>query len=107
MQALFGSLLSVKPILEVKEGKIEAIERVRTREKAIARLKELIESRLAPGSRVRMSVFHSNEPERARVFGEWAQERYHCTEFWVSEVGATVAAHGGPGIVGACFVAAD
>jgi len=107
LQALFGSLLSVKPILEVKEGKIEAIERVRTREKAVLRLKELVESRVAPGSRVRMSVFHTNEPERARVFGEWAQGRFKCTEFWINEVGATVAAHAGPGLVGCCFVPAE
>ena len=107
MQALFGSLLSVKPILEVKQGKIEAIERVRTREKATARLKELIEARVAPGSKIYISVFHTNDPERARQFGEWAQGRFHCVEFWVNEVGAVVGAHAGAGIVGACFRGAD
>ena len=103
MQALFGSLLSIKPILEVKEGRLDAIERVRTREKAMARLKELIEARVAPGSRVHFCALHTNDPERARVFGEWAQERFHCVEYWANEVGAVVAAHAGPGVVGACF----
>ena len=103
MQALFGSILSIKPILQVREGKLEAIERVRTRDKAVARLKELIEARIAPGSRVRFCAFHTNDPERAHVFGEWAQERFHCVEYWMNEVGAVVGAHAGPGVVGACF----
>ena len=107
MQALFGSILSIKPILEVRDGKLNAIERVRTREKAMARLKELIEGRVAPGSRVRLCAFHTNDPERARVFGEWAQERFHCVEYWQNEVGAVVAAHAGPGVVGACVYPAE
>lgn len=107
LQAIFGSILSIKPILEVRDGKIEAIERVRTREKATARLKELIEARVAPGSRVHMAVFHTNDPERARRFGDWALERFHCVEFWINEVGAVVGAHAGAGVVGACFYLAD
>lgn len=97
MQALFGSILSIKPILEVKEGRLDPIEKVRTRERATARLKELVEARVAPGSRVRLATYHTNDPERARIFGEWAQARFHCLEYWSNEIGAVVAAHAGPG----------
>lgn len=101
--ALFGSLLSVKPILEVADGKVSPIERVRTREKAIARLKELIEERLPPGTQVNACTLHTNDVERARALGEWAQKRFHCVEHWTAEAGPVIGARAGPGVIGLCW----
>lgn len=98
-QAIFGSLLAVKPILDVGDGKAEAIERVRTRERGMARLKELVESRTKPGARIHAAILHANVPDRARLLGEWVQERYHCVEYWVDEAGPVLASHAGPGTV--------
>ena len=98
-QAIFGSLLAVKPILDVSDGKAEAIERVRTRERGMAKLKELVESRTKPGTRIHAAILHANVPDRARLLGEWVQERYHCVEYWVDEAGPVLASHAGPGTV--------
>ena len=98
-QAIFGSLLAVKPILDVSAGKAEAIERVRTRERGMAKLEELVESRTKPGTRIHAAILHANVPDRARLLGEWVQARYHCVEYWVDEAGPVLAAHGGPGMV--------
>ena len=103
MQAIFGSLLAIKPIVTIREGKLEPIDKVRTREKAMERLKTLLSERVAPGSRIHACTLHTNEPERARLFSEWLLEQYHCVEHFTAEAGAVIAAHGGPGIVGVCW----
>jgi DegV family protein with EDD domain len=107
LQALFGSLLAVKPILEVTDGRVQAIGKVRTRERALAHLRELLQSRLGAGGRVHFCALHTNDPERARALAEWAQGTFHCVEHFVAEAGPVIAAHAGPGVVGACFYRAE
>jgi DegV family protein with EDD domain len=97
--AAFGSLISLKVILDLKNGRADAIEKVRTRERGLEALKQLAEKRTAPGSRIHAAVLHCNAPDRARLVGEWVQERYHCVEYWVDEAGPVLASHAGPGTV--------
>ena len=101
--AIFGSLLSMKPILELAHGRAESIDRARTREKGMALLKELISARIPAGSRIHASTLHCNAPERARALGEWVQQEYHCVEYWTDEAGPVLAAHAGPGTVALCW----
>ncbi|HLQ04808.1 MAG TPA: DegV family protein, partial [Verrucomicrobiae bacterium] len=49
-QALFGSMLQVKPILQVKDGVVHPIDRVRTRDKAVTRMKEIVSERVPQGA---------------------------------------------------------
>ena len=102
-QAAFGALLSIKPIVEVKDGDRVLIDKVRTRERGVERLKQLIEERVPPGSRIHVCAMHTNNPERARVLGEWVQERFHCVEYWTAEAGPIIGTHTGPGIAGLCW----
>jgi DegV family protein with EDD domain len=97
--AAFGSLLSLKVILDLHEGKADAIEKVRTRERGLTKLQELVEARTPAGSRIHAAVLHCDAPDRARLLGEWVQERYHCVEYWVDEAGPVLASHAGPGTV--------
>ena len=106
-QALFGSMLQVKPILEVKDGVVHAIDRVRTRDKAVSRLKEIISERVPSGTRVHACTLHTNDHERARAIGEWMQERFHCVEHWMAEAGPVIGARAGPGVIGVCWYRED
>lgn len=103
--ALFGTLLAVKPILEVANGVVHPIDKVRTREKAVARLKELIGQRTAKGAKIHACVLHTNDPDRARQLGEWVQSQYHCVEYYLSETGPVIGARAGPGLIGLCWYA--
>ncbi len=103
--ALFGSLLSVKPILKVADGVVSPVDRVRTRDKAVARLKELIGEATPEGARIHACVLHTNDPERARTLGEWVQERYHCVEYYLAEAGPVIGARAGAGVIGLCWYA--
>ncbi len=64
---LLGTALNMKPILEVTGGRVEAIERVRTRSKSLNRLVELVEERIAGRQPVRLATLHANSPEDAKT----------------------------------------
>ncbi|HEY7624246.1 MAG TPA: DegV family protein [Candidatus Limnocylindria bacterium] len=102
-QAAFGAFLHIKPIVEVKDGDRVLIDKVRTRERGVERLKQLIEERVPAGSRIHACAMHTNHPERARALGEWVQERFHCVEFWTAEAGPIIGTHTGPGVTGLCW----
>lgn len=101
--ALFGSMLAVKPLLKVADGVVSPVDRVRTRDKAVARLKELIATATPETARIHACVLHTNDPERARTLGEWVQERYHCVEYFLAEAGPVIGARAGPGVIGLCW----
>lgn len=100
-QALLGSALAVKPLLQLDEGRIELREKVRTASKAIARLEEIVVER-AGLSPVDIAVQHLAAGERAAALAERLRERVPgLAELYVSEVGAVIGAHTGPGLLGA------
>jgi len=100
-QAFVGTALAVKPILHVVHGEVVLKEKVRTSGRALARLADLaVEA--AGQSDVDIAVQHLDAPDRAKALydtlvqrlGDRARGRY------LSEVGAVVAAHTGPGVIG-------
>lgn len=100
-QALLGSALAVKPILQLDGGRIELLEKVRTASKAIARLEEIVAERAGSGP-VDIAVHHLAAPERAERLAERLRERLPAlADLHVSEVGAVIGAHTGPGLLGA------
>ncbi|GHA48365.1 DegV domain-containing protein [Streptomyces tauricus] len=100
-QALLGSALAVKPLLELDGGRIELREKVRTATKAIARLEEIVAER-AGSAQVDIAVHHLAAPDRASALAERLRVRVPgLAELHVSEVGAVIGAHTGPGLLGA------
>ncbi|MFD5816131.1 DegV family protein [Streptomyces sp. NPDC127038] len=100
-QALLGSALAVKPILQLHDGRIELLEKVRTSSKAIARLEEIVAERAGSGQ-VDIAVHHLAAPERASALADRLRARVPgLAELHVSEVGAVIGAHTGPGLLAA------
>jgi len=99
-QALLGSALAVKPLLQLAGGRIEPLEKVRTASKAIARLEEIAAER-AGGAEVDVAVHHLAAHERASALADRLRDRLpKLAELHVSEVGAVIGAHTGPGLLG-------
>ncbi|MFC4035490.1 DegV family protein [Streptomyces polygonati] len=99
-QALFGSALAVKPLLRLADGRIELMEKVRTASKAISRLEEIVVGQ-AGTRRVDLAVHHLAAGERAAVLADKLRDRVPgLGELVVSEVGAVIGAHAGPGLLG-------
>ncbi|MFF7040578.1 DegV family protein [Streptomyces massasporeus] len=99
-QALLGSALAVKPLLQLTDGRIEPLEKVRTASKAIARLEEIAADR-AGSAQVDVAVHHLAAPDRASALADRLRTRVSgLADLHVSEVGAVIGAHTGPGLLG-------
>ncbi|MBC7374452.1 MAG: DegV family protein [Frankiales bacterium] len=98
--ALLGTALAVKPLLHVIGGRIAPLEKVRTASKALARLEDLAVQRAGDGA-VDLAVHHLAVPDKAAELAERLQARLPgAASVHVSEVGAVVGAHVGPGLLG-------
>ncbi len=97
--ALLGSALSVKPLLHLVDGRIAPLEKVRTASRALARLEEIAVER-AGTAEVDVAVHHLASPARADQLASALRSRIPgLRELVVSEVGAVVGAHVGPGML--------
>ena len=100
--ALFGTALRVKPLLQILDGRVSPLEKARTANKAIARLADITVERLGE-STVDVAVQHLSSEERARDLAAELERRLPGTVISVSEIGAVVGAHVGPGTVAVSF----
>jgi DegV family protein with EDD domain len=99
-QALLGSALMVKPLLHLVDGRIAPLDKVRTSSRAIARLEELAVDKAAELGAVDIAVHHLTSLDRANALADRLRQRIErLGELRVSEVGAVVGAHVGPGML--------
>ncbi|GAA2130106.1 DegV family protein [Glycomyces algeriensis] len=100
-RAIVGTALSVKPILGVEDGRIDVVEKVRTPTRGLQRLAALAVAD-AGEAEVEMTVHHLAAERRAEALAGWLGERFEgrLRRIDVTEVGAAVGAHCGPGLVG-------
>jgi DegV family protein with EDD domain len=100
-----GTTLQMKPILEIREGAIESIERVRTRKKSLARVVRLVEERIDGRKPLHLATLHANAEEDARWLLDVGCAHLHPEEKIYSEISPVVGTHAGPGVVGMAFLA--
>jgi len=106
-ESLFGSILQVKPILHIAEdGVVEALEKPRTRKKAVRRILELMEEEI--GSRpVHAAVIHADVREEADALRAEVASRFNCVELFVTDFTPVMGTHTGPGVLGVAFWAEE
>lgn len=92
-----GSMLNIKPILEMKGGLIEAVDQVRTQKRALDRMIDLITEKAGGEKPLRMAVIHSNVPELAQKLMEEVQVSFTPEEIYISELSPVIGTHVGPG----------
>jgi DegV family protein with EDD domain len=93
---LFGTALGIKPLLHLVDGRVDALERVRTKRKAIGRMLELA-GEYVNGENVRASVMHANVLIEAQRLKAQVEDRFNCTECFLTELSPVITAHVGPG----------
>lgn len=98
-----GTLLNVKPILTLDDGKIVSLDSVRTQKKALERIIELIEERTQGHKTVRLATLHANNPETAQFILDEAARKINPVETVFSELSPVVGTHTGPGTVGLAY----
>lgn len=99
--------LSIKPVLTVREGKLDMLEKVRTRRKAMERLVELIKGSLAGKKIERLALIHVCDPAGAEELRQQLCAALECpAEVVTVEFTPGLSVHAGAGLVGAVFVTA-
>jgi DegV family protein with EDD domain len=96
--AFIGSALKIKPILTLEE-EITPVERVRTRARSIERLRDYARERHESGLDAWV-VQYIQDDETAAALADDAREIFGCEPAFVSEIGAVLGAHVGPGLLG-------
>ena len=104
-QRFIGSALNLKPILAIQDGRVEGIERIRTKSKAQDRILELCVEKVNRRSPVRLATLHANAAEDAKALLIRAEQALNPIESIFTEVSPTVGTHAGPGTVGLAFMA--
>jgi DegV family protein with EDD domain len=107
LAAGMASVLNIKPILTIREGKLDMLEKVRTQRKSWARVFELAQQAVGGRPIERLAVLHVDAPEDAHRFKEQLCEQLACPpEVIVAELTAGLSVHAGAGLVGVSGVVA-
>ena len=107
-RAFAGSLMNVKPILSIVDGEVEPVKRVRGNRKAFQEFVEALETGTRDEPGLRVGIAHAAAPERAEEVAKLVRDRRPRAEIeTVTELGAVIGAHAGPGTVGFFWFADD
>ncbi|NLC45179.1 MAG: DegV family protein [Clostridiales bacterium] len=96
-QAAIGGFLNVKPILGLRDGKLEAVAKVRGKKKALDYLVDHV-----PENATHISVLHIMSTEEAKRIKQKLKERFPQIEVNIEEIGPVIGTHLGPGGIGIC-----
>jgi len=102
---LIGTALNIKPVLEIRDGKIELVSSVISQRKAIERMADLVEAGIGNRRPVRISVFHAGVKEQAQSLQDRLAARFNVVEAILSEVSPVVGSHTGPGTISIAYMA--
>lgn len=102
-RALLGSLLNVKPILQLKDGEVVPLGRARGRPQALNRLVELLER---DGRVSQLAIMHGAAPADAEKLRERVASDYPGLDILLTEIGAVLGTHTGPGVIGFTYLVA-
>lgn len=103
-QRFIGSALNLKPILTVKEGKVEGLDRIRTKTKAHDRILEMVTEQVKGKTNVRLATLHANAKEDAQKLLDRTASHLAPVETALTELSPVVGAHTGPGTVGLAYM---
>jgi DegV family protein with EDD domain len=107
LAAGMGAIMDLHPILWIRGGKLEMLEKIRTHKKALARLAELTLETAGGKPIERVAILHVNALEEARKFEHQLRAAVPCPEeISIFELGPGLSVHTGAGLVAVTFVLA-
>lgn len=103
LAAALASVLNLKPIVDLQDGLLDVVEKVRSRKKSLNRLLDIMEERVGTATPINLGVVHARAPEVGQEMLSRAEERFNCQETYVHDLCASLTVHFGPGTIGVCF----
>ena len=104
---LLGSALNLKPVLAVLDGRIESLEKVRSRKKSLRRVVEIIEERWTGRQPTEIAIIQAEAGDDLPWFAELVASRLPCEKIHTRTLTPVVGTHGGPGTIGLVVYAVD
>jgi DegV family protein with EDD domain len=101
-KAMLGSMLSVKPIIHITDGAVEEAAKQRTRRRALEWLRDKL---FEQPTVEQLSVLHGEAPD-IDDFLDMIASRYPRDSIRLGKIGAVIGTHGGPGVIGICYLEA-
>jgi DegV family protein with EDD domain len=102
--AFLGGLLNIKPILNVEDGKLVPIEKIRGKKKVYRRIVELMKERGENFSNQIIGISHADTEETLEEVKTLIMEELHPKDIFTSSIGSAVGAHTGPGAIAIFFL---
>ena len=101
-KAMLGTLLNVKPLLQLEDGLVEPLEQPRSRTRALRRLLDILEER-ADHRPLHIGLLHAEAPQEAGALEKQIRAKFPVKEFHTAEIGPVIGVHTGPCAVGLAF----
>jgi len=103
-QAVVGSLLNIKPIITIKDGKIAVIDKIRGKNKTIKWFDDWIEENKFDLTNKTVLLFHAQNLEQLKVLRAAIEDKYKIKNIIEAEVGPVIGTHAGPGLLAVAFL---
>jgi DegV family protein with EDD domain len=102
--AFIGTVLNIKPVLDVEGGKLIPIEKIRGRRKTIHRMVELVGQRGKCLENQTVGINHGDDLDTAEYIRDSIKEKYNVKNFMINDIGSAIGSHTGPGVIGIYFL---
>ncbi|MCM3570027.1 DegV family protein [Neobacillus mesonae] len=102
--AFLGGLLNIKPVLNVENGRLVPIEKIRGKKKVFRRLIELMQERGANLDQQVVGISHADCENTALEVKAMIEEEFHPKEVYISAIGSAIGAHTGAGTIAIFFL---
>lgn len=101
--AFLGNLLNIKPLLTLEDGLVTPVEKIRGKHKAILRILDKMRDEIGEKSKIKVSVFHADDPETAEKLSAEIRSAFDVEEMIIADLGAVIGTYVGPGTFGATY----
>jgi DegV family protein with EDD domain len=102
--AFLGGLLNIKPLLNVEDGKLVPIEKIRGKKKLLQRIIELMKERGSNLNEQIIGISHADNEETTLLIKTMIENEFHPKEVFISSIGSAVGAHTGAGTIAIFFL---
>lgn len=102
--AFVGSLLKIKPLLHVDQGKLVPIEKIRGSKRVLGRMIEVMEERGVDFDKQTIGISHGDDLATAEKLATMIKDKFPVKDVLIENVGAVIGAHSGPGTIALFFL---
>ncbi len=100
-----GSLLSIKPVLHLANGRVEPLTKVRTKKKAVKHVLTMAQEAMAGKSNVRVAILHASAQAEAEKLKTSVSKTLNPVEIFITDISPVIGTHVGPGTLGLAYYA--